>query len=58
MCRAVTCRKCGMPSWKGCGLHVEQVLGDVPPSERCRCRAEKASAGTAPPTKRSSWLSR
>jgi hypothetical protein len=53
MCRAVTCRKCGKPSWKGCGAHVEQVLGDVLPVERCQCRPEKASA-----SKRKSWFSR
>jgi hypothetical protein len=23
-------------------MHVEQVLGDVPPSERCRCHEERA----------------
>ncbi len=38
MCRAVTCKKCGKPSWKGCGAHVEQVLGDVPRDQRCQCR--------------------
>jgi hypothetical protein len=53
MCRAATCRKCGRPTLKGCGAHVEQVLGDVPPAERCRCRSAKA-----PATKRKSWLSR
>lgn len=31
------CNKCGKPGWAGCGAHVEQVLGDVPESERCRC---------------------
>jgi hypothetical protein len=23
-------------------MHVEQVLGNVPPAERCRCREERA----------------
>jgi hypothetical protein len=53
MCRAVTCKKCGRPTWKGCGAHVEQVLGDVPRDERCQCRTTEASA-----TKRKSWFSR
>jgi hypothetical protein len=44
MCRRITCRKCNKPSFAGCGAHIEQVLGDVPPAERCRC-AEEASAG-------------
>jgi len=30
MCRRVECRKCGRPTFAGCGAHVEQVLGDVP----------------------------
>jgi hypothetical protein len=53
MCRVATCRKCGKPSWKGCGAHVEQVLEDVAPAERCQCRSDKASA-----SKRKSWFSR
>jgi hypothetical protein len=40
MCRRVECRKCGKPTFAGCGMHVEQVLGDVPPPQRCRCREE------------------
>ena len=45
MCRAITCKKCGRPSWAGCGAHVEQVLGHVPPAERCQCRAETTAGG-------------
>lgn len=60
MCRRVECSRCGRPTFAGCGMHVEQVLGDVPPAERCRCderseRQEKSSdspAATAP----RSWL--
>ena len=50
MCRRVECRKCGRPTFAGCGAHVEQVLGDVPRAERCRCREEqpKGSAAAAP----------
>jgi len=40
MCRRTKCRACGKPTWAGCGAHVEQVLGDVPRSERCRCRED------------------
>jgi hypothetical protein len=43
MCRRTTCKSCGKPNWAGCGAHVEQVLGDVPKSERCRCRETKAA---------------
>lgn len=53
MCRRVECSKCGRPTFAGCGAHVEQVLGDVPPAARCRCREEGASErakGTTAPT--------
>lgn len=48
MCRAVTCNKCQKPTWAGCGAHVEQVLGHVPPAERCQCRATDAAAPAGP----------
>jgi hypothetical protein len=40
MCRKVECSKCGKPTFAGCGMHIEQVLGDVPTEERCRCAEE------------------
>jgi len=47
MCRRVECRKCGRPTFAGCGAHVEQVLGDVPVAQRCRCREEQSTAPRA-----------
>lgn len=44
MCRRVTCSSCGKPTFAGCGAHVEQVLGDVPASDRCQCRAKKQAS--------------
>lgn len=41
MCRRVQCDKCGKPTYAGCGMHIEQVLADVPASERCHCRDAK-----------------
>ena len=38
MCVRVVCNDCKKPSYAGCGAHVEQVLGDVPREERCKCR--------------------
>lgn len=35
MCRAVRCRKCGKTGWVGCGRHVDQVMADVPKTQRC-----------------------
>lgn len=60
MCRRVDCRKCGKPSWAGCGAHVEQVLGNIPPADRCRCRetqGKKSQSADRQPAARS-WLSR
>lgn len=42
MCRRADCAKCGRPTYAGCGAHVEQVLADVPATERCRCREAPA----------------
>jgi hypothetical protein len=41
MCRRIDCRDCGKPTYAGCGAHIEQVLGDVPPADRCRCREDE-----------------
>ncbi|MFI5611805.1 hypothetical protein [Amycolatopsis sp. NPDC051903] len=41
MCQRITCSKCGKPAYRGCGNHVEQVLGDVPVAQRCSCAAEQ-----------------
>jgi hypothetical protein len=59
MCRRVECRQCARPTYAGCGMHVEQVLGDVPKAERCRCReAKPRTTDTKPqaPTGSRSWL--
>jgi hypothetical protein len=51
MCRRVNCPKCGRPTFAGCGAHVEQVLADVPATERCRCR-EATTVKAPEPTAR------
>jgi hypothetical protein len=45
VCQRIECPKCKKPSFSGCGRHVEQVLGDVPFEERCRCREEARARG-------------
>lgn len=45
MCRAVTCKKCGKTTWAGCGQHVDQVLRDVPKSQRCEGHESTPSPG-------------
>ncbi|HEX8951163.1 MAG TPA: hypothetical protein VF997_24935 [Polyangia bacterium] len=44
MCRPATCNQCGKPTYVGCGMHVEQVLGHVPPAQRCRCHEQPAKS--------------
>jgi hypothetical protein len=58
MCRRIECSKCGRPTYAGCGLHVEQVLGDVPPADRCRCREEAPKSAEPSPGQGRSWLRR
>jgi hypothetical protein len=48
MCRRVECKECEKPTFAGCGMHVEQVLGDVPRAERCTCGERKRDAATQP----------
>jgi len=48
MCRRVSCSKCGKPSWAGCGAHIEQVLGNVPAADRCKCRETPRAAKPEP----------
>jgi hypothetical protein len=35
MCRRVTCKRCGKPTYACCGQHIEQVLAGVPKDRRC-----------------------
>ena len=58
MCRRVQCSECGRPTYAGCGAHIEQVLRDVAPSERCRCRQEKGTAETPAQTKDATRMKR
>lgn len=59
MCRRVDCSKCGRPTFAGCGAHVEQVLGNVPPAARCRCREQAAKTPKSPAAPESrSWIDR
>lgn len=56
MCRRATCETCKKPTYAGCGMHVEAVLGDVPKGDRCSCReAPKDDTSAAPPKKPAWW---
>ena len=56
MCSRIDCARCGKPSFVGCGMHVEQVLQDVPPADRCACHKQPRQAQPSAPGKRPSWL--
>ncbi|MEZ4405085.1 MAG: hypothetical protein R3A52_01155 [Polyangiales bacterium] len=43
----MNCSRCNKPTFAGCGMHVEQVLGDVPPANRCRCNEEASDAAAS-----------
>ncbi len=45
MCSPATCKSCGKATYKGCGMHVEQVLGGVPTDQRCDCASTGAGSG-------------
>jgi hypothetical protein len=47
MCHKAICKKCGKPTWKGCGNHIEEALAGVPKNQRCSCD-KNASAANAP----------
>jgi hypothetical protein len=36
MCSRINCRKCGKPTWSGCGQHIEEALYGVAKSDRCQ----------------------
>jgi hypothetical protein len=35
MCSQASCRSCGKPTWRGCGLHVTSALRGVKEKDRC-----------------------
>lgn len=37
MCSPAKCSSCGKTTWQGCGQHVDNVMQNVPNSQRCEC---------------------
>lgn len=35
MCHPAVCGTCGKMTWRGCGMHVQQVMAGVPKDEQC-----------------------
>ncbi|MCC7111673.1 MAG: hypothetical protein IT382_20425 [Deltaproteobacteria bacterium] len=58
MCRRVTCSSCGKPTFAGCGAHIDQVLGDVPRDQRCKCREQGKASGDKPTAASTSFFDR
>lgn len=38
MCYPVRCATCQKTTWEGCGMHVDDVMADVPTNQQCTCR--------------------
>lgn len=43
MCSPKQCKECGKTGWVGCGLHVEEVMRDVPKADQCKCEKTNTS---------------
>ena len=43
MCRPVVCNKCNKTTWAGCGMHVDQVMANVPKDLQCTCSSDGGS---------------
>ncbi|WP_170309383.1 hypothetical protein [Mycolicibacterium alvei] len=37
MCYPAKCPRCAKTTWDGCGQHADEVMGSVPPAQRCEC---------------------
>ena len=38
MCFPVVCSSCKKTTWDGCGMHVDDVMSNVPADRACECR--------------------
>lgn len=57
MCSPARCPRCGKTTWTGCGAHVDAVLANVQPAQRCEC-ADRAAPQTAGSDPKWGWLRR
>ncbi len=42
MCSPATCPSCNKITWRGCGMHVDAVMVNVTPENRCECSVQPA----------------
>lgn len=48
MCSPAVCRTCGKATYRGCGMHVGEVLAGVPKAQRCNCGTDGTPARSTP----------
>ena len=48
MCRPTNCKNCGKTTWAGCGKHVDQVMANVKPAQRCPGHPRDTNVGGGP----------
>jgi len=54
MCSPARCSSCGKITWTGCGMHVDSVMANVQPAQRCDC-ADQAAPPPAASDRRLVW---
>ncbi len=42
MCSPVRCHSCSKVTWSGCGQHVDMVMAQFAPEDRCECQTTAA----------------
>ncbi len=47
MCYPITCHACGKITYDGCGMHVEEVMANVPVEQQCTCGGAPAGSDAA-----------
>ena len=45
MCRPANCKTCGKTTWAGCGKHVDTVMANVKPAQRCPGHPQDPNTG-------------
>lgn len=38
MCSPAICPTCRKTTYSGCGMHVDRVMANISPDQRCTCR--------------------
>jgi len=41
MCRRARCARCGKVTWTGDGMHIDAVMANVHPVQRCDCGSQR-----------------